>query len=392
MFANGESLYGATGPEMHAWSAQREKAWQSIDAQLRSIAARRAALDAEEARWLLEAQRADVHRHLGYATLLEYMERVLGYGPHAATQRLRVAQALEGLPATRQALAAGQVAFSAVRELTRVMTPDTEVAWLQAVDGRTLREIEPMVAGRRPGDLPGARPDPERLRHALRFEVSGATMALLRDARRVLEDEAGERLDQDQLIAALCKAVLGGPGDEGRATHQVAITVCADCDRAWQDGAGAAIEVTPETRERALCDAQHVGRVDGTTPARATQKVPPALRRLIWRRDHGCCVVPGCRSARYLEIHHIRPRSERGQHSADNCCLLCDAHHTAVHDGRLVIRGAASQRLTFTHADGRRYGDRLPARFHVGGDALHDPWLRRELTRRHRDRSCHERK
>jgi hypothetical protein len=354
MFDCGQS--GMAGIEVQQpWSIPPQSEWRRIDAALRAIASRRAMLDAEEARWLIEARRSALHRHLGFATLLEYMERVLGYGPHAAKERLRVADALEELPAMRDALASGRLPFSAVRELSRVATGDTEVAWLAAAEGRTLREIEPMVAGRRRGDLPGDPPDPERLRHALRFEVSGPTLALLRDARRALEDEVGERLDDDQLVAALCKAVLGGPRDEGRATHQIAITVCETCDRAWQDGAGAAIEIPPVAVERACCDAQHIGRVDADVPARATQNVPPALRRLVWRRDHGRCVVPGCRSSTYLEVHHVQWRMNGGRHSARNCCVLCDAHHGAVHAGRLVITGSAPA-LTFTHDDGRPYG------------------------------------
>jgi hypothetical protein len=346
----------STGIDLQPPTQSQEASWRSADTTLRAIATRRAALDADEAQWLVIARRTEMHRHLGFSTLLEYMERVMGYGPHAASERLRVAEALEALPALRAALGDGQLPFSAIRELTRVATPRTEAAWLEAAAGRTLREIEPMVAGRRPGDLPGTPPDPELLRHAVRFEVSGPTLALLRDARRVLEDEAGERLDNDQLIAALCKAVLGGPGDEGRATHQIAITVCESCERGWQDGAGAAVEIPPETIERARCDAQHIGRVDGAAPTRAVQDVPPALRRLVWRRDHGRCVVPGCRSARYLEVHHIVPRADGGTHSAANCCLLCDAHHTAVHDYRLTITGSAPRALRFAHDNGRPYG------------------------------------
>ena len=77
---------------------------------------------------------------------------------------------------------------------------------------------------------------------------------------------------------------------------------------------------------------------------------------IAWRRDHGRCVVPGCRSARFLDVHHVEYRSEGGDHSPDNLCLLCRAHHKAEHEGRLVICGRVSSGLTFTHADGRPYG------------------------------------
>src|SRR5437764_15185818 len=103
-----------------------ERDWQKVDRELRGIAKRRAALDSEEARWLREAQRLRIWRELGCGSLAEYMERRLGYAPHTAMERLRVAFAIEELPALEQALATGALPFSAVRELTRVATTDTE--------------------------------------------------------------------------------------------------------------------------------------------------------------------------------------------------------------------------------------------------------------------------
>ncbi|HTE53339.1 MAG TPA: HNH endonuclease signature motif containing protein, partial [Kofleriaceae bacterium] len=52
----------------------------------------------------------------------------------------------------------------------------------------------------------------------------------------------------------------------------------------------------------------HVGRA---APA-ASQSIPPRIRREVWRRDHGRCRVPGCRAARFLEVHHIVPRALGG--------------------------------------------------------------------------------
>jgi hypothetical protein len=70
--------------------------WDEIDRRLRDIAARRAGLDLDEARWLLVARREGLHRHFGYARLEEYMERVLGYGPHAPTLLEEAVAAIRG--------------------------------------------------------------------------------------------------------------------------------------------------------------------------------------------------------------------------------------------------------------------------------------------------------
>ena len=110
--------------------------WQAVDRALRTIARRRAALDANEARWLREA--LHIWRPLGMVSALDYMERVLGYGPRAAQERLRVARALGALPQLTAALTGGELPFSAVRELTRVATPATEEAWARAAAGKNL--------------------------------------------------------------------------------------------------------------------------------------------------------------------------------------------------------------------------------------------------------------
>ena len=58
-------------------------------------------------------------------------------------QTLRAA--LEQLPATSEALRAGQLRWSAVRELSRVATVETERAWVSAAEGATARQVEKLV-------------------------------------------------------------------------------------------------------------------------------------------------------------------------------------------------------------------------------------------------------
>ena len=328
--------------------------WREADLQLRSLAARRRALDVAEAHWLRVAREAQVHKHLGFGSFVEYIERTLGYRPRTALERLRVADALAALPAINEALACGRVSYSTVRELSRVATAETEQAWLAAVAGKTVREVEAMVAGRAPGDDPGTPPDPDLEPRRLRLDLSPDVYARFLAARRQLEEDCGERLSDDDVMASLCDAVLA-PADGRGPRTQIAVTVCADCDRAWHDAAGQTIEVAAAAVERARCDAQHVGRVDGDAPAPITGDIPASVRRQVERRDRGRCVVPGCRCSRYLHMHHIVPREAGGEHIAGNLCLLCTAHHRAVHDGRLRIEGEAPA-LRIAHADGRAYG------------------------------------
>ena len=318
--------------------------WRTVDRALRAIARSRAALDAEEMHWLREAEALQIWRPLGMVSALDYLERQLGYAPRTAQDRLRVARALGALPKLTATLTAGELAFSAVRELTRVATPATEASWIAAAAGKNLRQIEEIVADHRLGDHPEDPPDPEARTHVVRFELAAETFALLRQARTVLDDEHGKNLADDPFVAALCSAVLdGAPAGEptGRAKFQIAITVCQRCQQGWQAGAGAQIAVAPAVVERAMCDAQHIGSIDGAAPERAHQDIPPSVVRFVWRRDGGRCRVDGCRSSRGLELHHLVHRADGGNHDASNVILACSSCHQSHHAGTLTISGTA---------------------------------------------------
>jgi hypothetical protein len=98
--------------------------------------------------------------------------------------------------------------------------------------------------------------------------------------------------------------------------------------------------------------ASHTGR----SGKRASQTIPPAVRRQVIRRAGGRCSVPGCRSATFLAVHHLRLRSEGGDHDPALLAPLCEAHHHRLHDGLLLIEGDSAANARFFHADGTEYG------------------------------------
>ena len=75
-----------------------------VHRELADIAKKRAALDAEEARWLREAERLRIWILFGMVSMVDYLERKLGYAPRTAQDRMRVARALEHLPRLNDAL------------------------------------------------------------------------------------------------------------------------------------------------------------------------------------------------------------------------------------------------------------------------------------------------
>jgi hypothetical protein len=480
--------------------------------------------------------RCAAHVHLGFGSFSEYVERLCGYRPRSTQEKLRVAEALEELPAIRAALEAGAVHWSAVRELTRVAVPETEREWLEVTRGKTVHQLEALVAGKPRGARPSSPAARDAQPHVLRFEVSGETMCVFREAMSRLQRDSGSSLDDDSALMLMARYVLGGPGDEGRAGYQISLSICPQCGQGSQQANGELIPINPEIVAMAECDGQHLGAVPkamtvgygdadlgggaarahagarvssnagartcsrvkpdagahtnacvgssagahadaraetnaagvhtderaeanaagvhtderaeanvgaradaraetnvgahadarfgakvgahadarfgakvgahadarfganvgahvdaraetnaagvhtdeanagaranarveanagARTRTRAKQQIPPATRRTVLLRDHRRCCVPGCRNARFVDVHHIRLSSEGGSHQLSNLITLCGAHHRAAHRGELLISGSVPEGVRFRHADGSVYGQPLDPR------------------------------
>jgi hypothetical protein len=71
-----------------------------------------------------------------------------------------------------------------------------------------VREVEQAVAGHSKGDLPDDPIDPRLVRKSLWLSVRPETEVLFRDVKQALDRERGERLDDDAVLEALCRAYL----------------------------------------------------------------------------------------------------------------------------------------------------------------------------------------
>lgn len=347
---------------------------QEIDRALRTLASRRATLDLEEARWLRLADAQKAWAALGYVHAVEYLEDVFGYMPHTATERLRVAKDLAALPELEAALESGDLNYSIVRELTRVATPTTVDRWLTAARGRNACDVQRMISGRRKGDDPDTTPDPKLVKHGIWLDLDAESFALYRQARAVLDDELGQKLDDKTFIVEIARRILAGQdpaANANRADHSngstsasasasaparmIHITTCRRCERTWQDGAGVRVELDATAIDLARCDAIIV---DDETGKRARTEIPPTTRRKVLERAEHRCQVPGCRSSQHLDIHHIIRQADGGTHDLWSLIVLCSGHHRLHHDGRLSITGRAPDALIFARQGRPLLGER----------------------------------
>ena len=279
----------------------RVPAWQRLHGEMKSATRRRSAWDAEHARHLREAEALQLWTHFGYISILEYLEREHGIEPRTAHDRLRVSHALADLPLLEAELEDGSFQYSHVKELTRVVTPETEEDWIAAARGKTCGEVQTMVAGHKQGDGPEDPSDPDLRLRDLSLKLPPQTLAMYREQLAALETELGHRLDEADAFRIMMERVRDCR--EGLSTP-AQISICSHCNRGWQNGGGFRAELDPAQIACAMCDGEHLGPVDGE-PERKTSKLSKRKRARILARHSHRCAVPGCRSAKNIDIHHV---------------------------------------------------------------------------------------
>jgi 5-methylcytosine-specific restriction endonuclease McrA len=212
------------------------------------------------------------------------------------------------------------------------------------------------------------------VRGRLTPEVGALFLKTLAAAREALYEQSradGEpRVDdmptmaqqQADALALLAETALhhgldpGAPGERYQVVVHVDAPVLADPDQPGQcvleDGA----RVPAETSQRLACDASRVvmrhdedGRL--LEVGARTRTIPPALRRALHRRDHGCR-FPGC-GLPFGQGHHLRHWAQGGPTTLSNLALLCRRHHRAVHEEGYQVDRQPDGTLRFRRPDGR---------------------------------------
>ena len=344
----------------------------------------------------------------GFSSCAAWLSWRVGLDLSAARERVRVARALGTLPRLARALARGELSYAKVLALTRVATPETEERLLAVGRAGTAWHVERIVRGWRRVDR-NAEARETALRHsrrALRLyqdedgmvvvrgrlapEAGAVLLQALAAARETLyqqqrqtfvDDVSAEtppleqqppafEQQQADALTLLAESALhhgidpGAPGERYQVVVHVDAPVLADPEAPGQSVLEDGARVSAETSQRLACDASRVvmqhgrdGRV--VEVAARTRTIPPALRRALQHRDHGCR-FPGC-VVRFGEGHHIRHWAQGGPTTLSNIALLCRRHHRAVHEEGYQLERLADGELQFRHPNGWILPDVPPA-------------------------------
>lgn len=329
----------------------------------------------------------------------------------AAREKVRVAHALKDLPAISEKFRRGEISYSKVRAMTRVATEKNEDYLLMIASHGTAAHVERLVRNYKKVKRNEAL-EFDNERHALRqldwhFDDDGCLvlkgrftpeqgMVIKKVLDSIMDDDFEEQRDVsaetrqvtsvDELkprsepisqrradaLVRMAEGYLSGVGKE-RGGDRYLVHVHTDMETLKADGTGAEAEiedssnVSAETSSRLSCDAGVVHwlnnkKGEALSIGRKTRTIPPAIRRALKRRDHGCR-FPGCTCSRFVDAHHITHWADGGETSMNNLVLLCRRHHRMVHEEGFGLHSQADGQIYFTDPQGQHLPDTGDTRF-----------------------------
>jgi hypothetical protein len=291
----------------------------------------------------------------------------------AAGNSIAVGEAMERMPETTEAVAAGELGFAHATVMAR-----TADALGDRFDERVLikkaRDSSPgkfhyicthyrhAADPKRYAEEQAEQVQQRRLKLSIwmdgtvlvsgQFDPEGG--AVLRTALEPLACKSGAHDDRDleQRNADALVELAAGGGSQA----QINVTSSLETLRALPGASAADLElslpISAKTVERLACDATITRIVLGSDSmvidvGRAKRTISGPARKALNVRDGGC-TWPGCeRPASWTSGHHLVHWVHGGTNEPPNLTLLCRRHHWMVHEGEWqIVRGDDGRMLT----------------------------------------------
>jgi hypothetical protein len=333
-----------------------------------------------------------------FKSLAHWLSWACAMTPGVAREHVQVAKALRRMPTIAGLFNEGRLSYSKVREVTRVVDVVDEVRLAGLALTATASQLARMMSGFRTADglrisqqtqrtvswheredgmiefrarlpkeeaavllvaidtakdqfgPPPPKPDPcgEKSEPAPGVGTYGKADALVDVARGFLNTTPEDRSGEDRTLVVVTVSTENLTREDVPAgTAQPGQAVC------HIEGVGS---IEAATAQKLACDSPLLGAIidkHGKVLAlgRTRRLVSKAQRRALIIRDQ-MCQYPGCHQTRHLKAHHVLPWALGGRTDLDNLVLLCQWHHTAVHEGG-VTTTKDSDGWVFSKPDGQ---------------------------------------
>jgi len=234
---------------------------------------------------LQEVEKHRVHYHKGCSSLFDYTVQKLRLSEDVAYSLIRVFRKSREVPELKEAMRAGEMTLTNAKRIASVLSPKNQQVWIQKAKTLSSRQLEKELAAVNPKLA-----TPERATYVaydrlkLQLGLSEESLAKLKRVQDLLSQRRRAPVSLEETIEAMTSEYL-------------------------------------EKNDPVIKAKKLVARPN-----------PVAVIHQVKARDQGKCGHPGCTQTRWLDIHHIKPRSEGGQDTIDNLITLCSGHHRFLHE------------------------------------------------------------
>ena len=290
--------------------------------------------------WFADALERNLYRDLGFASMEIYARQGLGFSPGRTRQFLALSRNLRRMPHLRDAVTEGRLGWTKAQEVARVVTPDTEKAWVDKAVNLSREDLRKEMTMARTRAK-------QRRQNAAQLDNTAPPPAGDPPTTITITLDSLQRAHFDALFTAAKKsgavaatasraevilASLGALTDTPQAVrrHAPAATVivqrCPDCKAVF-----ALSSSGPKRLDKAAAAAIACDHIQRDPSGHNRSAIPPAVRRNVLDRDGHRCTSPGCSNTQFLDIHHLVPRSKGGLNALENLKTLCSRCHHYIH-------------------------------------------------------------
>jgi 5-methylcytosine-specific restriction endonuclease McrA len=209
----------------------------------------------------------------------------------------------------------GRISVSAARKITGVITSENKDAWLSFAENSSVQQVEKAVAIASPR---------EAVRESMKY-VTGERLPLTLGVSEEWKSHLSKLKD---LLSQKCQRSID--------SEEALLIVMGDyilrndpLEKAKRSAARS--EVRANRKEKVERVEPHVSR-----HAQQFGPVCKSIKHAVLLRDAHQCTEPSfdgnrCSEKRWLDLHHIVPRSRGGTNNPENLRTVCRAHHREIH-------------------------------------------------------------
>jgi hypothetical protein len=269
--------------------------------------------------YLAEIEHRRLHLLAGFSSMFEFCVKELHLSEGEAFRRLAAARLGRQFPVVHALIASGDVHLSALALLRPHLTERNHAELLQAVRGKSKREVESLLAARFP-----RRDEPARMRAISpeRFRIEFTASAELREKlERCLDlsSHANPSRDLGFIIERAVELLLAKLERErlGKAKQPRPQASVPGVSGIPPNTEPPSTESSSVETQNEVCGSRHV---------------PNAVRRLVFDRDGSRCTYVSheghrCEATAFLELDHVIPHALGGSTEPENLRVRCRAHN-----------------------------------------------------------------